>query len=364
LPRYFRLNTDGQIDMAVRWPGWDGWYFFVIPAQPSLPIKMIRASVMTGLYGLNGADDYALLPPKVSQYQAVEHLVLAAVEGNPAGGPGSHSRQNYLSHFYAPKTALQMSSDNLCVQLSCDGLQPRAAPYGRIEGRWPEYQFSFTAPESGLEIELAYRGNNLVWWADIPGVFTYFSAFGELSGKAALTRPAAGGGVVEYEIKGPGCFEHGFARKPFSFDLLYTPVRGLQALFPSFRPLRYHYEVLIGDGNLRGGWMRARGFGIDVRNRGGLHLDGEYVPIQSIAVEYLDAGEEPSFRGSSRAPTTFYKRWRVRADTATGPLEYEATHDWPTAPVARNMTYYNHSFEGTFRGKTICGKGYGEYLHT
>ena len=140
-------------------------------------------------------------------------------------------------------------------------------------------------------------------------------------------------------------------------------MRGIQALIPSFRPVRYHYEVLIGDGDLYGGWMRASGFGIDLRNRGGLHLNGEYIPIQSIAVEYLDPSENSSVTGSPRPGTIFYRRWRVQARTAAGPLEYVATHDWPPAPVATNMTFYNHSFEGTFQGRKIRGKGYGEYLH-
>lgn len=108
--------------------------------------------------------------------------------------------------------------------------------------------------------------------------------------------------------------------------------------------------------------MRARGFGIDFRNRGGLHLNGEYVPVESVAVEYLDPSEDSNVRGSPRPNTTFYRRWRVQARTAAGPLEYVATDDWPWAPIATNMTYFNHSFDGTFRGKRIHGKGYGEYL--
>lgn len=364
VPRYFRLGADDQVDTALRWPGWDGWYFFVVPDDTGLPIKMIRASVMTGLYGLSGVDDYTLLPEGVSQYHAAEHLVLVSAEGSLTEEPGSRSRQNYLSHVYPPKTGLRMSTSDLCVQLIYPGSHPGVpVSYGSVEGKWPDYRFHFRAPECGLEIELAYHGQKLVWWADVPGVFTYFSAFGQFSGKATLARSAAVGGIVEYQIEGPGGFEHGFARKPFSFDLLYLPVRGIQALFPSFRPVRYHYEVLIGDGDLCGGWMRASGFGIDLRNRGGLHLNGEYIPIQTIAVEYLDPSENSSGSDSPRPGTTFYRRWRVQARTAVGPLEYVATHEWPPAPVATNMTFYNHSFEGTFRGRKIRGKGYGEYLH-
>jgi hypothetical protein len=334
LPRYFRLGPDGQVDTAVRWPGWDGWYFFVVPEDTRLPIKMIRGSVMTGLYGLDGVDDYTLLPAGVSQYQATEHLVLVPAEESLTGEAGSRSRQNYLSHLYPPKTGLRMSTSNLCVQLTCPGSRPGApASYGSVEGEWPDYRFHFRAPECGLEIELAYRGQKLVWWADVPSVFTYFSAFGQFSGKAALARSAAEGGIVEYKIEGPGGFEHGFARKPFSFDLLYASVRGIQVLFPSSRPVRCHYEVLIGDGDLCGGWMRARGFGIDFRNRGGLHLNGEYVPVQSIAVEYLDPSENSSVSGSPRPGATFYRCWRVQALPSQG-----RWNTWPRTTGRRRLS--------------------------
>jgi len=305
LPRYYRQGTNGQVDTAVRWPGWDGWYFFVVPEDARIPIKMIRDSVMTGLYGLSGVDDYALLPAGVSQYQAGEHLVLVPVEESVTGQADKCSRKNYLSHLCPPKTGLRMST-TLCVQLTCPGSRPgAAASYGSVEGGWPDYRFRFRAPESGLEIELAYRGQKWFGGLMFPKVITYFSAFGKFSGKAALARSEADGGIIEYKIEGRGAFEHGFARKPFSFDLLYAPVRGIQAIFPSFQPVRYHYEALIGDGDWCGGWMRARGFGIDFRNRGGLHLNGEYVPVESVAVEYLDPSESSSVGGSLQPNTTF-----------------------------------------------------------
>ncbi|MEF8787622.1 MAG: hypothetical protein V5A84_01000, partial [Planctomycetota bacterium] len=56
-PHYYELS-DGQVDTSVRWPGWDGWYFFMLPDDRSIPTRMIRGSLMTGLYGLQGIDNY------------------------------------------------------------------------------------------------------------------------------------------------------------------------------------------------------------------------------------------------------------------------------------------------------------------
>jgi hypothetical protein len=57
-PRYFTCDRENKIDTSARWPGWDGWYFFVFSDDKTLPVKMIRASLMTGLYGLEGIDNY------------------------------------------------------------------------------------------------------------------------------------------------------------------------------------------------------------------------------------------------------------------------------------------------------------------
>jgi len=70
------LKPDGAVDYEARWPGWDGWYFFVIPDQKDLPVKMIRGSLMTGLYGLEGIDNYDRLLLRMSERDAAEFLCL------------------------------------------------------------------------------------------------------------------------------------------------------------------------------------------------------------------------------------------------------------------------------------------------
>jgi len=363
LPRYFRVGPGGGADLEAKWPGWDGWYFFVAPEGNDIPVKMIRASIMTGLYGLDGIDDYSALPVGLSSSHAAEYLSMAPAVDQ---ADGKIQRNNHLAHFYEPKQRLDLSLKELAVSMAAAAGNERC---GAIQGKWPEYQFRFSDPTSGMECVLSYQGQDLVWWADIPGIFTYFAAFGRLMGKLTLRAGSAGPAnppappAVAYPIEGMGAFEHGFARKPFNFDFAYLPVRLLQKIAPGFRPIRYHYQLLVGEGGLHGGFMYARGFGIEFRNRGGIYIDGQYCELKRVKVEYLESEPGQKAAGSSRERLSFPKRWKVHASTEAGDLEFIAAREWPPAQVSSHMIYYNHSFEGTYLGKKIQGTGYGEYLN-
>lgn len=372
LPRYFMLDKQGEVDTGVRWPGWDGWYFFVVPDDKSIPIKMVRASIMTGLYGLEGIDNYEKLLLRLSTFEVVEHLTLIPTKGRING---KEQKQNHLSHNYLPKkTDLNMNHKNLDVTIT--GIRAKSDEelelYGRITGAWPNYEFQFINPESDISLAFNYRGENIIWWADVPNFFTYFAAFGKLDGKIVYKRGTSKDDIHRltdkeeaYSIKGAGCFEHGFARKPFDFDKFWLPVIWLETLFPSFKPIRYHYELFIGDDKHQGGFIHARGFGIDFRNRGGVYINGSYREIKSVKIKYLKQPNpdivdaeclgEPSVK--------FYKEWKVEAVTDDGIFEYTGKREWSPALISSNMIYYNFSYEGTYNGKTISGRGYGEYAH-
>ncbi len=365
LPRYFRLDASRNANMEVRWPGWDGWYFFVIPREADRSAKMIRGSVMTGLYGLNGVDNYSILPHRLSPFMAVEGLLLIPVDVPASSsietGRGQ-TKENYFWHEYVSKPHLRMKISNLETSFDTAAVgAPGGSLRGTVSGKWPNYSFRFCESSTTIDIEaeLRFQGNHLVWWADIPGIFTYFASFGEFDGSLSVRVPGSDGSAST-RIQGAGAFEHGFARKPFNFDLLYSPVRIVQGFVPQFKPIRYHYELCVSNSGFHGGWMKAHGFGIDFRNRGGFYWNGEYVPIQSVNIEYSDPERNQVFgpRGA-----TFYRRWQVRAKTPDGELEYVARRDWPAAPVAGNITYFNHSVQGTYRRTPIEGSGYGEYLN-
>jgi hypothetical protein len=358
VPRYFTLTPSGVVDVSRRWPGWDGWYFFVLPDDRGLPFKMVRASLMTGLYGLNGIDTYAKLPRGSSAFDVAEFLLLAPVEQAAAGGV---ARVNRFTQHYLPKAAaLTMQAGELQAAVAA-ALPGAGELYGKIRGAWPEYHLQFSSPETGIELDLTYRGENLIWWADLP-FFTYFAAFGRFAG--SITFQGDQGLKEVYALTGRGACEHGFARKPCNFDPFWLPVTWLQKLFPAFRPVRYHYELFLGDGPLQGGFMHVNAFGIAWRDRGGLFVNGSYQEVQNVTVAYLEDPEPDLMPLPAGAPPVkFYRRWHVTADTAAGRLEYVGEREWPPARIASHMMYYNFAFAGTFAGETISGRGYGEYLH-
>jgi hypothetical protein len=281
-------------------------------------------------------------------------------------------KKNYLCHRYLPKRlALSICRDVLDVAI-CGGGSVQGdttGPFGRIQGSWPNYQFDFVNPDADIRISLECRMKSIIWWADIPKVFTYFAAFGDFEGSITYGR-----GTVErdreprsnqeqsYTLEGRGCFEHGYARKTFNFDALWYPVRAVEAVIPSFKAIRYQYELFIGADDLYGGFMLARGFGIDFRNLGGLYVNGDYIRIKQVNVEYMSAEDEKLSIGRGGRSVTFHREWKVSAVTDEGLLEYTGRREWPPPRVSSNMIYYNFSFSGSFRGKAISGSGYGEYL--
>jgi hypothetical protein len=371
-PHYYRLKGSGSLNTEERWPGWDGWYFFVIPQGKYAGTRMLRASVMTGLYGLDGVDNYSLVPPGVSIRKAVEYLMLVSTEEATLPGPRHPSAEgapkpNVLAHSYVSKTELKMKIRDLDVAIEGEapsryGGQPFS---GHVSGKWPEYSLHFVGTQLGAVVDVRFQANDLVWWADLPGIFTYFSAFGEFRGTISFRDPdgAEKPGKL-FPLNGKGAFEHGFARKPWNFDQLYKPIRAVQRIFTGYRPIRYHYESFVSSDGFHGGWMYARVFGIDFRNRGGIYWDEQYIPILGVEIEYADP--EPSQLPrplEDRAGVPFYRRWMVRARTRNGVLEYTARRESPPPPVATNMTYYHLTLDGFYRGRKIRGAGYGEYLN-
>jgi hypothetical protein len=372
IPRYYKLRPDGRPDYGARWPGWDGWYFFVLPDDRSLPTQMIRSSVMTGLYGLEGIDNYDRLLLRLSSFEAVEALSLIPTAIRT---PKGIEKRNSFSQHYLPKQFdLAMATSKLDTGIAGEDASEHSMllRYGQVTGAWPDYELRFLNPEAEISGELHFHGENLIWWADIPGIFTYVACFGRLEGSIRYQQGTQKPDPYQipdhaetYAIRGAGAFEHGFARKPFSANGLFLPIRLLNRVAPGFRPILYHYELLIGNTDHHGGFMQATAFGVKVRNRGGLYLGGRYIPIDSVRITYHD--DPPPDRMAAhcpdREPVTFYRRWTVEARTSEGLLTYTGFREYAPAPVAPNMTYYHFNYAGTYKGEPIQGRGYGEYAH-
>jgi hypothetical protein len=376
-PRYVLTTGDGVADMRARWPGWDGWYFFAMPDDREAPTKMVRGSLMTGLYGLEGIDNHHKLRWRLSTSRAFEYLCVIPHEiGN--------RRAMRFSQQYLPRARdLQIRTDALDIRAErdiavgseparspCSGSKgkdaPATYPQGAFQGTWPDYRLHLADPETGARIDLAYRGETVLWWADLPGIFTYFATFGAFEGTLRWERGNQPGEPppAPEVIRGRGSFEHGFARKPFDFEPLYLPVRLLRRMLPGLRPIRYHYELFLGDdGELHGGFMRAAGFGIVVRNHGGIYRGKAYTPIRGIRLTYDEDTAERGAADCSGRDTVFYRRWRVEAGKGADTLAYTGERRGPAAQIAEGMIYYDFDYEGTSQGEPIRGRGYGEYVH-
>jgi hypothetical protein len=376
-PRYFVLGADGEPDPGVRWPGWDGWYFFVMPHDRALPVKMIRGSLMTGLYGLEGIDNYERLQWRLSTTRTLEYLsyVPVVLEGRRS----TRFSQQYLPRWsdlrlradpFQVSVGANVSGAPLSARASHDaksGIDERVRrAQGRIEGTWPHFRIHLADAETGTRVDLSYEGECVLWWADAPGIFTYFAAIGTFEGSLSWERPHEPGGPLPepVNISGRGSFEHGFARKPFGFDPLFLPVRLLRRVLPGLRPIRYHYELFLNDdGSLHGGFMKADGFGFAFRNHGGVFQAQDYVALERIRIDYEPGYADRVSAHCGGADTLFHRRWRVRAETARGMLEYTGSRTGPPAHIANGMIYYDFAYEGTFDGRAMAGRGYGEYVH-
>ncbi len=202
-PRYLKLNSNGEVDTTVRWPGWDGWYFFILPRDTTLPVKMIRSSLMTGLYGLEGIDNYERLLFRLSTFDAVEYLSLTPTAiTTPAG---VEQRNNLSQHYFPRRWHLWMQPQKVDIAITGQqiGKDEEFDEYGRIRGAWPDYHVKFLNPEAGISCSATFRAENVVWWADVSGVFTYFAIFGQFEGQIKY---ALGTKKTDpHKIEGGGC---------------------------------------------------------------------------------------------------------------------------------------------------------------
>ena len=204
-------------------------------------------------------------------------------------------------------------------------------------------------------------------WADLPGWYSHFSAFGNFevameyargTTVADIHRPL--GNPSELRFQARGTVEHLSSREPFAYDWLWLPLRYIGRAFPSLKPIIYHHEVIIAPG-LEGGFVHARAFGADFRNGGGLFDGSHYHAVQRVRVNY-GTPEPVDNCGGSGKPTPVYRSWDVHASTSEGELLYIATRTHPPAMAASNTNQYHFTFHGNWRGEPVTGHGYGEYI--
>jgi hypothetical protein len=322
--------------------GWDGWYLYVALDHPAgerpLPVHGLRLSLMTGTYGLDGLDDEEKLAD-VPGAEALERLFILFGE-----------EATSLQHAYCPQGGClgELREDSTGIMLR-DGT-------ASIAGSWPRYEIAWAEPALDAEVRLVVDGENVVSWADLPGVFSYSAALGRARGTLRQ------GGTLR-EVAGRCSLEHGFARKRFDYDLLAAPARIVT--HAAATPLvQYLYNVLLGDGGAVGGVMRATGAGVPVRDLGTIILPGKN-GASVVRLQNLDVAIERFERIEGLSVPTV---WSVSADPSDGGfLWYRAKLSGRPARVTERMVYYDFRYAGVYlsrlgRPVTLAGRGYGEFV--
>jgi hypothetical protein len=339
LPRYGGIDTTG----------WDAWTVCALPEDPALPPHMVRGTLMTGLYGLDGADNYERLTYRLDDREAIEHLCLVPTSyALPDGGTLvlDHLTQNYLPR----STGLRMADAELDVRVQGT---PDVA-YGHITGAWPNYHIHLLNPEAEIRVRLDYTGRRILWWTDIPGFYTHFAAFGDFEATVVYNRgtrihdvhlPLPNPETLKFRAR--GAVEHVSAT-----NKLWLPIR-------LRRWLHYHYEVLFGEG-LEGGFVYARAFGLEYRNRGGLYAGDAWHEIKQVRLRYAEHDPVDNCGGLGGF-TKVPRQWHVDATTDAGPLQYTALRTHPPAMTGSNTSQYHFEWQGAWRGQSVAGRGYGEY---
>ncbi len=170
------------------------------------------------------------------------------------------------------------------------------------------------------------RARDVLWWARIPRVFSYFSAFGE----TALQ-------LGSEQLRGHALLEH--AR---GSDVPFDPTR--------FAPSRWHWDVLaFDDGSTCAGLSIAAGpIALPLRS-GGRTPGKAFSTGPGLRVD-VDAWSE---RGGRKVP----QRWRARM----GDVEYVAMASTDVAPVVPRGGFLGFTFEGRASGRPVAGQGFCEY---
>jgi hypothetical protein len=265
---------------------------------------------------------------------------------------------NLTQHYVAREPHLEMAIAELDVKIQ--GM--------RVYGSWPDYHIDLLDPQGEISVAMDYHGRRVAWWSDIPGIYTHLATFGEFAVTMQYVRgtrirdvylPVENPETLQFRAR--GALEHVFARKVSGFNRLYLPVRLLGRWFPGLKPLLYQYEVLMGEG-LEGGFVRARAFGLDFRNRGALFAGEQYHEVRRVKVKHL-AADPVDNCGGDGALTQAWRIWEVEAVTDAGTLLYRAERTHPPAMSGASTNQYHFAFEGSWRGAPVTGRGYGEFAN-
>ena len=338
-PVYVKKSSKKQ------WPGWDGWYALFIPhwesEETNRPFNIIRISIMTGLYGVEGIDNYkGLITASLTRKEAGEYL--AMVQTAP---------QSLLSQKYINKdTEITLAKNVLDVMVK---------DKSQITGRWPNYQVTASKDDIKVKIQLNFHAHAVAWWANVKGIFTYWSAF-------SLVEASIQHNNKRYDVKGYGSFEHGWNRFFFQMNGVVQFLRIFSKILGT-RLIYYHYEILSIQEKFGAGTMVAGGpFGMNIRKRCETFFpDNENHTFTNTKITYREFRYllNPVSNKKFRVP----KRWEVSCSDKNSELKYIAEASSPPAFIGGHMIYFDFACSGYYRKNEdnkipFNAKGYGEYV--
>ncbi len=328
-----------------RWPGWDGWYALFVPEWKveanAKPFNIIRVSIMTGLYGVNGIDNYGRLKAaSLKRSDAGEYLGMVQTE------PMAYLDQKYINK-------------NSEIKLVNDVLDVRVRNSSLVTGKWPHYQVSVEKDEISLAVNLKYTAHNVAWWANIKSVFSYWAAFSNVEGTVRFEGK-------RYDLKGFGSFEHGWNRFFFQFNGIVQFAHLFSKMF-RVRLVYYHYEILSIQNKFGAGTMLAGGpFGMNIRKRCETFFpNNESHAFDDTKINYLEYKHilNPESNKEFNAP----KKWEVFSSNEDGEFKYVAEASSPPSFIAANMIYFDFKCSGYYKSVDkesvpFEATGYGEYV--
>ncbi len=324
------------------WPGWDGWYALFIPERNNrgkeFPFNIIRISLMTGLYGIEGIDNY-------------RRLGALHNEAGESVGMVQSKQKSYLSQKYINK--------DYDIILTKGLLDIRLKDQSQIIGKWPNYLVCYKNDDIQLEVKLRYLSRNTSWWVNVKWIFSYWAAFSSIEGEILFEKK-------RYDLNGFGSFEHGWMKYYFNFNRIVRIARFFTKIL-HIRLIYYHYEILSVNGQFGAGTMLAGGpLGMNIRKRCETYFpDNKNIMYNNTKIKYLKFTKQlnPESNKEFNVPS----RWEVSASDDRGEFKYTAEAKSPPAFIASNMIYYDFECEGYYKPKQETKKvfravGYGEYV--
>jgi hypothetical protein len=193
--------------------------------------------------------------------------------------------------------------------------------------QWDGFPASVLSVSEPAAIEARVEAGTGAWWARLPRVLSYFTAFGRLTWS-----DAAG------ESRGVALLERAWGAD--------VPVD-----VAKLAPRRWQWDVLVGDDGAVHAGLCVGGVGLRTMARG--REDDAVATGRPMRVRVKSWRQEPG----RRVP----EAWEGEMRTSAGTLRYEARASTPVAAMVPGGGFVGMTWEGKWEGRRVQGTGFSEY---